>query len=131
MKFTLPFLSSRFPTWPKIKITFSFPEFVSTHQKHVYSINFILRYNQFYSFVIRVFWSEWWHSFITTPIPMFFNQLLISKNFYQHAKNQAFSSFCSRDWFETPAIWLAKSILAHIWKARFFPNMRFVQAYSN
>ena len=29
-------------------------------------------------------------------IPIFFNQLLISMNLYQRAKNQAFPSFCSR-----------------------------------
>ena len=32
-----------------------------------------------------------------TPISIFFNNLLISVNLYQHAKNQTFSSFCSRD----------------------------------
>ena len=28
-------------------------------------------------------------------MPVFFNQLLISMNLHQHAKNQTFSSFCS------------------------------------
>ena len=36
--------------WPQppkiIKVIFSFPEFVSTHHKSVYSINFLLRYIQ-------------------------------------------------------------------------------------
>ena len=31
------------------------------------------------------------------PMPIFFNQLLISKNLHQYAKNQAFSLFYSRD----------------------------------
>ena len=31
------------------------------------------------------------------PNPIFFNQLLISMNLYRHAKNQVFSSLCSRD----------------------------------
>ena len=31
------------------------------------------------------------------PTPVFFNQVLISINFNQYAKNQALSSFCSRD----------------------------------
>ena len=31
------------------------------------------------------------------PTQIFFNQLLISINLYQHAKNQAFSSLCSGD----------------------------------
>ena len=39
---------------------------------------------------------------VATPIfdhahPIFLNQLLFSINLYQHAKNQAFSLFCSRD----------------------------------
>ena len=33
----------------------------------------------------------------TTTTPIFFNQLLISMNMYQHAKNQALLLFCSRD----------------------------------
>ena len=32
---------------------------------------------------------------LTIPTPIFFSQLLISMNLYQHAKNQATSSFCS------------------------------------
>ena len=31
------------------------------------------------------------------PNPIFFNELLISMNLYQHTKNQAFSSFFSGD----------------------------------
>ena len=31
------------------------------------------------------------------PTPVFFYQVLISINFNQYAKNQALSSFCSRD----------------------------------
>ena len=34
---------------------------------------------------------------MTTLTLIFFNQLLIAMNLYQHAKNQPFSSFCSRD----------------------------------
>ena len=34
---------------------------------------------------------------MTTPISIIFNQFLISMNLYEHAKNQAFSSFRSRD----------------------------------
>ena len=40
---------------------------------------------------------EWAHPFMTMPIPIFFNQLLISMNLYQHAKTLTFSSFCSRN----------------------------------
>ena len=42
-------------------------------------------------------WPEWAHPFMTMPIPIFFDQLLISMNLYQHAKNQAFSWFRSRN----------------------------------
>ena len=78
---------------PKIiKETFSFPEFVSTYEQSVYSITCFFRYSQFQSPETRV----------PTPIfdhahPIFFKQLLISMNLHQHAKNQAFLSFCSRD----------------------------------
>ena len=34
---------------------------------------------------------------MTAPTPVFCNQLLVLMNFYQHAKNQTFSSFYSRD----------------------------------
>ena len=45
----------------------------------------------------RFLQAVWAHPFMTTPIPIFFDQLLISMNLYQHSKNQAFSSFRSRD----------------------------------
>ena len=70
-----------------VKVTFSFLEFVSTHQKSIYFIHFSLTYSQFQSLENRV----------TTPTPIFFNQLLFSMNLHQHAKNQTFSSFCSRN----------------------------------
>ena len=35
--------------------------------------------------------------FLNMAIPKIFNQLLIFMNFYQHAKNQAISSFCVGD----------------------------------
>ena len=37
----------------------------------------------------------------------------------------------SCDWLKTPTMWLTKSILGHIWGTRIFPNIKFVQAYSN
>ena len=37
-----------------IKVTLSFPEFISTNQKLFYSINVLIRYSQFYSSVTRV-----------------------------------------------------------------------------
>ena len=75
---------------------------------------------------------EWPHSFLTNPTPIFFNQLFISRNLHQHAKNQAFSSFCSGDIanLKNTAFWLVKSILAHIPGTKFFWSKRFVQEYS-
>ena len=75
-----------------IKVTFKFPEFLSTDQKSAYSIDFLLRYSQFQCPETRV-----GTPILTIPMPIFFNQLLISINLHQQAKNQAFSSFCSRD----------------------------------
>ena len=77
---------------PIIKVTLSFPEFKSKHEKPVYSINFFVRYSSF-----RILEPEWAYPFITTPIPISFDQLLISMNLNQHAKYQAFSYFRSRD----------------------------------
>ena len=63
---------------PKIiEVAFSFPEFVNKYKKSVYSIIFFLRYSQI--------------------CPTLFNQLLIFMNLYQYVKNQAISSFCSKD----------------------------------
>ena len=39
---------------PITKVTLSFPEFISKHQKSVYYINFFVRYNQFQISVTRV-----------------------------------------------------------------------------
>ena len=73
-----------------IKVALSFPKFISTHWKPVYSINFLVR-------LILVLRPEWAHPFMTMPAPIFFNHFLISMNLYQYAEYQAFSSFCSRD----------------------------------
>ena len=78
-----------------IKETFSFLEFVLANKKSVYSINSFLSYSQFKSPVS----TEWPHRFLTIPSPIFFNQLLISLNLYQYAKNQAISIFCYRNIF--------------------------------
>ena len=72
-------------------MTLSFPDFISTHQIPVYSINFFVRFSQFWSLAIRVA-----QLFMTMPTPIFSHQLLILVNLYQHAKNQA-CSFYSRD----------------------------------
>ena len=59
---------------------------------------------------------------MTLPIPMFFNQLFILMNFHQHAKNQTFSSFCSRDIVDLKILQsdLPNNILAHLSGSKFF-----------
>ena len=48
------------------------------------------------------------------PTPIFFNQLLISMNLHQYAKDQAFSSLCSRDI-------ISLKILQSDWSRAFWP----------
>ena len=48
------------------------------------------------------------------PAPVFFDQLLISMNLYQHAKNQAFSPFSPRDTVDL-------KILQSDWSQAFWP----------
>ena len=54
------------------------------------------------------------HPFFTTPTPIFFSQLLISMNLYEHAKNQTFSLICSRDIVDL-------KILQSDWSRAFWP----------
>ena len=58
--------------------------------------------------------AEWAHQFIPTPTPIFSNQVLIPRNLNQHAKDQAFSSFCSRDIVDL------KTLQSH-WPRTFWP----------
>ena len=60
---------------------------------------------------------------MNTPIPIFFDQLLISMNFFQHVKNQAFSSFRSRD-----VIYL--KILQSHWPKTFWQDSKRSQYFS-
>ena len=60
---------------------------------------------------------------MNTPIPIFFDQLLISMNFFQHVKNQAFSSFRSRD-----IIYL--KILQSHWPKTFWQDSKRSQYFS-
>ena len=75
-----------------IKATFDLPEFLSTHQKSAYSTDSFLRYRQFSFLKTRV----------ATPIfdhahPNILQTACNCSESASHAKNQAFSSFCSRD----------------------------------
>ena len=65
---------------------------------------------------------------MTTPTPVLFIQLLITMNLYQHAKNQVFSSFCSRDMADLKIL-LSDSPRAFspiILGTRVLPNLTFI-----
>ena len=101
----------------------SFPEFISKHQKLVYSINFSERYSQFQISATRVDSPIYHHAH-----PNILNQLFISMNLYQYAKNQTISSLCSGDIVDL------KTLPAHwpVTFGTFFKNQnfpRFFQAY--
>ena len=66
------------------------------------------------NYYFRVLISKWQYLFLTTLTSIFFDQLLISVNLYQHAKNQAFSSFCSWDTVDL-------KILRSDWLRAFWP----------
>ena len=59
----------------------------------------------------------WAHPFLTTPTPIFLNQLLFSINLYQHAESQDFSSLSSGDIVNL-------KILQFDWPTAFWPNLR-------
>ena len=71
-----------------VKETFSFHEFVSTHQNQ-----FIPLIASWDTASFRVLRPNWLHLFLTMLTLLFFKQLLISMNLYQHAKNRAFYQF--------------------------------------
>ena len=73
---------------PITKVTLSFPEFISKHQKSVYYINFFVRYNQFQISVTRVGLPIYDHAH-----PNIFQSTFNSMNLYQHAKKSGFFIF--------------------------------------
>ena len=88
--------------------------------------------NQFISFIFPqhtaifiVLRTAWPYPFLTMPTPIFFNQLLFFMKLYQLAKKTGFLIilFYRYSWFKNPVIWLAKRILAHISRIRFFPKL--------
>ena len=92
-----------------VKITLSFPEFISRHQKSVHSINFFVRYSHSF-WVLR---PEWAQPFMTTPTPILFIQLLISINCINMQKSRLFLS-CSTDLVDL-------KILRSDWSRAFWP----------
>ena len=78
-------------------------------------------------FNFRVQRPDWPYPFLTMPHQKNFNKLLIFVNLYQHAKNETVSLICST---ESPAIWLAESILAYISGTKSFSSIGFVQGSS-
>ena len=63
---------------------------------------------------------------------IFFDQLLIYVNLYQHTKRKGYFNdmFWRYGWLKNPAVWLAENILAHISGTNIFPNMGFVEEHS-
>ena len=61
------------------------PEFILKQQKPVYSIDLFVSMANF-----KFPQPEWTHPFMTTPISIFCNQLLISINLNQHANEKDF-----------------------------------------
>ena len=70
---------------PIIEVTLSFAEFILKQQKPVYSIDLFVSMANF-----KFPQPEWTHPFMTTPISIFCNQLLISINLNQHANEKDF-----------------------------------------
>ena len=60
-----------------------------------YFFQYCIRQETNFSHLIKLLLKEF--DKMTAPTPVFCNQLLVLMNFYQHAKNQTFSSFYSRD----------------------------------
>ena len=70
---------------PIIKLTLSFPEFISIHQKPAYSINFFVRYNQIQSCAIRV-----GQLFMTNAHPNIFRSTLNFNEFVSTCEKSGF-----------------------------------------
>ena len=96
---------------PIIKVTLSFPEFISKHQKPVYSINFSARYSQFEISATRVGTLIYDYAHSKTSHSTF-----NSNEFVSTCKISDFFIilFYRQSWFKIPAIWLAKNCLVHI-----------------
>ena len=102
---------------PIIKVTLSFPEFISKHQKPVYSINFSARYNQFEISATRVGTLIYDHAHSNI-----FHSTFNFNEFVSTCKISDFFIilFYSYSWFKIPAIWLARNILVHISETKTF-----------
>ena len=133
--FTSPMIyqaSSIFDHAHPIIIKITFPSWITADFRVLSPNTRVATPRQANSFLTYMQTLESQDPFLTTPTPIFSNQLLISMKLYQYAKKQAFSSFCSKDIVDlkNPAIWLTDSILAHISGTRFFPNIGFQPEYS-
>ena len=74
------------------KVTFSFPEFVSTHQKSVYEINYFLRFSRFWGSETRV----------ATPITDHAHTNIFQSTFDFH---ESVSKFKKSGFFDFSQIW--------------------------
>ena len=94
----------------KIKATFSFPEFVSARYKSVYQINSF----DWGTANFRVLWHEWPHPFFDHVLYHIFQSTSNFNEFVSRCKNQAISSFGSRDMVDL-------KILQSDWPRAFWP----------
>ena len=75
-----------------IKVTLSFPEFISKHQKQVYFINFFVRNSQFSISATTVVTPIYKHSHTNV-----FQSTFNFNEFVSTCKKSDFFIFCSRD----------------------------------
>ena len=112
---------------PKIaKVTSSFHEFASTHQKSIYFIHFSSTYSHIYSPENSVTIPIFDHAhFWPCPLQYFSISFFFSWNCINLQKKTGFLIilFYRYSWFKNPVIWFAKRILAHISRIRFFPKL--------
>ena len=88
------------PDWPHLFLTKLTQKFLKTFNLHEFvpagkkSVNSVHSWD---TISFRVQRPDWPHPFLTMPNQKVFNQLLLFLNFYQHAKNEAVWSICSRE----------------------------------
>ena len=72
--------------------------------------------------VLNPGWSHLFFTIITFLVTLFFNQLDLYHMMCINTKNSNYFIilFCKCTWFKNPAIWLARSILDHTPRTRFF-----------
>ena len=119
-----------------VKVTFSFPEFVSPCKRSIYSINSFLRCSQFYgpgTMVAILIFDHSHPNFLQST----FNfrefvsvcKKLINSNWNYFKSNYFILLLWRYICFKNPVIWLGKSTLTHISGIRFFLNIECMQEF--